>query len=263
MKKNLITKQAILPALVAGVLALVTANASATVQLGNPYTPTGAAYTITAKQNINSTNGSGGTSNGAVVNQDFEFKGTLGVSYTAAGAKNGALTDFGIGLYSSGGSAFSTGLEITLHQSMSASSAFVTLADFDIKSNAAFFNPNKVEASVLVFSGGTTFSFNPTQVFAALTNTTGPNGNEDYWNLNFGTLLSNAGQSSSTVINGFLLYADSVNGEKNPSDPYFITSLSGLTPVPEPSTYIGGLALVVLLVSAHAKAVLKRKSQSQ
>ena len=262
MKKNLISKQAILPALVAGVLAIASSNANATVQLTNPYTPAGANYTITAKSGVNSTNGSGGTGTGAVVNQDFEFKGTLGVSYTDAGAKKGGLTDFGIGIYSSGGSTFSTGLEIGLHQPMIASTATITLADFDLKSTATFFNPNKVEASVLVYSGANTFSFNPTQVFAALTNTTGPNGNEDYWNLNFGTLLSNSGQSSSTIISGFLLYADSLNGEKVGSDPYFITSLSGLTPVPEPSTYIGGLALVALLVSAHAKAVLKRKSQS-
>lgn len=262
MKKNVISKQAMLPALAAGVLALVTANANATVQLGNPYTPSGASYTITAKQGVNSTNGSGGTSAGASVNQDFEFKGTLGVSYTAPGAKNGGLTDFGIGLYTSGGSTFSTGLEVTLHQPSIASSVTVTLADFDLSSTATFFKPRKVESSVLVYSGATTFSFDPAQVFAALTNTTGPNGSEDYWNLNFGTLLANAGQSSSTAINGFLLYADSRNGEKNPSDPYFITSISGMTAVPEPSTYIGGLALVALLVGAHAKAVLKRKSQS-
>ena len=258
MKKNLITKTA-MPALVAGVLALMNTNANATVQLTNPYTPTGADYTITAWQGVNSTNGSGGTSSGAVVNSDFEFKGTLGVSYSPTAG--GKLTDFGIGIYSQGGSTVSTGLNITLKQPAFASSVTATLADFDLKSTATFFNPAKVEASVLVYSGANTFSFNPTQVFAALKNTTGPTG-EDYWNLNFGTLLSNSGQSASTAISGFLLYADSANGEKIGSDPYFITSIGGFTPVPEPSTYIGGLALVALLVSAHAKAVLKRKSQS-
>lgn len=257
MKKNLISKQAMLPALVAGVLALAISNANATVQLGNPYTPAGADYTITAKSGINSTNGSGGTSAGAQVNSDFEFKGTLGVTYT----NGGKVTDFGVGIYSSGGSTFSTGLQVMYHQPVIASSATVTLADFDLKSNAAFFNPNKVESSVLVFSGANTFSFDPTQVFAALTNTTGPTG-EDYWNLNFGTLLSNSGQNPNMAINGFLLYADSANGEKVPSDPYFITSIGGIVPVPEPSTYIGGLAIVALLIAAHAKAVLKRKSQS-
>ena len=260
MKKNLISKQAMLPALVAGVLALVIASANATVQLGNPYTPAGADYTITAKQGVNSTNGSGGTSTGAVVNQDFEFKGTLGVSYSPT--NNGNFTDFGVGIYSSGGSTFSSGLQITYHQPALASSASVTLADFDLHSNATFFNPQKVEASVLVFSGANTFSFDPAQVFAALTNTTGPNGNEDYWNLNFGKLLTNAGQNANMTINGFLLYADSNNGEHVGSDPYFITSIGGIVPVPEPSTYIGGLAIVALLIAAHAKAVLKRKSQS-
>ena len=258
MKKNLISKQAMLPALVAGVLALVISNANATVQLGNPYTPAGADYTITAKSGINSTNGSGGTSAGAQVNSDFEFKGTLGVSYTAGNK----VTDFGVGIYASGGSTVSTGLQVMYHQPALASSATVTLADFDLHSNAAFFNPNKVEASVLVFSGANTFSFDPAQVFAALTNTTGPNGNEDYWNLNFGTLLSNSGQNANMTINGFLLYADSTNNEHVGSDPYFITSIGGIVPVPEPSTYIGGLAIVALLIAAHAKAVLKRKSQS-
>jgi hypothetical protein len=258
MKKNLVMNKAMLPALVAGALALVSSNASATVRLTNPFTPTGADYTITAKSGINSTNGSSGTSASAVVNQDFEFKGTLGVTYT----DGGKTTDFGIGIYSSGGSTVSTGLQFTLHQPSIASSVVATLADFDLKSTATFFNPNKVEASVLIFSGANTFSFNPTQVFAALTNTTGPNGNEDYWNLNFGTLLSNSGQNANMAINGFLLYADSTNGEKVGSDPYFVTSIGAITPVPEPSTYVGGLAVVLLLIGAHAKAVLKRKSQS-
>jgi hypothetical protein len=259
MKLQSIPKQALLPALVAAVSALVTVNANATVELGNPYTPAGADYTITAKQGVNSTNGSGGTSTGAQVNQDFEFKGTLGVSYSPT--NNGKFTDFGVGIYNNGGT-FSSGLNITYHQPAVASTASVTLADFDIQSNATFFNPQKVEASVLVYSGANTFSFNPTQVFAALQNTTGPNGNEDYWNLNFGTLLSNSGQSSNTPITGFLLYADSTNGEKVGSDPYFITSIGGFTPVPEPSTYVGGLALIGLVIAAHLKGGLKRRSQT-
>jgi hypothetical protein len=98
--------------------------------------------------------------------------------------------------------------------------------------------------------------------FPALQNTTGPNGNEDYWNLNFGTLLTNAGQSANTPINGFLLYADSTGGEKVGSDPYFITSIGGFTPVLEASTYIGGFALIALVIARHAKDVLKRRSQS-
>ena len=210
MKLNIIPKKAFCQQSLPAFLAAATSQANATVQLTNPYTPAGADYTITAKSGISGANGSGGTSAGALVNQDFEFKGTLGVSYTPAGGK---MTDFGIGLYSNGGT-FSSGLQVTYHQPAIASTALVTLADFDIKSNAAFFNSQKVEASVLVYSGANTFSFNPTQVFAALTNTTGPNNNEDYWNLNFGTLLTNAGQSANTPISGFLLYADANNGEK-------------------------------------------------
>jgi len=260
MKMNLVTKQALLPALVAGVLALASVNANATVQLTNPYTPTGADFTITAFQGVNSTNGSGGTSSGAVVNNDFEFKGSLGVSYSPTAG--GKFTDFGLGIYSNGGSTVSTGLNISLHQTSTASSVSVTMADFDISTGDAFFKTGKVESSILVFGPGNTllFSANPTAVFNAMVPS--PKGN-DFWDLNFGKLLSNAGISSSTGISGFLLYADSANGEKIGSDPYFITSINGgMTVVPEPSTYIGGLAIVALLIGAHAKAVLKRKSQS-
>jgi hypothetical protein len=259
MKKNLIAKQALLPALVAGVLALASVNANATVQLTNPYTPAGADYTITAFQGVNSTNGSGGTSNGAVVNSDFEFKGTLGVSYSPTGG--GKLTDFGLGIYSSGGSTVSTGLNISLHQTSIASSLTITLADFDISTKDPFFKTGKVESSILVFGPGNTllFSANPTSVFNAMTPSSK---GSDYWDLNFGKLLSNAGISPNSGISGFLLYADSANGEKVGSDPYFLTSIGAFTPVPEPSTYIGGLAIVALLIGAHAKAVLKRKSQS-
>lgn len=261
----------IVPALVLGMIAIGNSTARATVLLGNPYTPTGATYTVSAVQGINSTNGSGGTKAGAQVNRDFEFQGTLGVSYTdpngGGGKKGGAggLTDFGIGIYSSGGLTLSTGLEVQLNSPSAASSVTVTLADFDIHAGDAFFNPRKVESSVLVYGADHTsvlFSASPADVFKALVNTSGPNGSEDYWNLNFGTLLSNAGQSSSTPIGGFLLYADSNNGEKVPSDPYFITSINGgvpITPVPEPSTYVGGITLVALLIGTHAKAVLKRK----
>lgn len=259
---NLISKSA----LVAGAFGFLAANANATVELGNPYRPTGANYTIIAKQGVNSSNGNGGTSTGAQVNQDFEFKGTLGVSYTGSGGKKGSTsTDFGIGIYSAGGVTLSTGLEIKLDQPSTASTVTVTLADFDLSSTATFFNPGKVESSVLVYGAGgnVIFSASPTQVFNALVNTTGANGSEDYWNLNFGTLLQQNGQSSATPISGFLLYADSTNGEKVPSDPYFITSINGgMTAVPEPATYVGGLALVALLISAHAKAVLKKKAQT-
>lgn len=256
-----IATKATLTLLGASALLLAVSPAYATVDLGNPYTPTGASYTITAKQNVNSVNGSGGTSTGAQVNQDFEFKGTLGAAYTTAAGKK---TEFGIGIYSDGGSTFSTGLNISLHQPSIASSVNITLADFDLKSTAAFFNPNKVEASILVYGLNNTvlFSADPTAVFKALTPSTGQT-SEDYWDLNFGTLLANAGQSANTTISGFLLYADSAHGEKVPSDPYFLVAVNGGIPqVPEPSTYIGGAALIALLIGAHTRAVLKKKTSS-
>ena len=66
--------------------------------------------------------------------------------------------------------------------------------------------------------------------------------------MNFGKLLANAGQSADATISGFLLYADSKNGETPNSDPYFSTSVSGGIPaIPEPRTYLGGAVLVALL----------------
>jgi hypothetical protein len=256
--------KAALSLLGASALCIAATPANATVDLGNPYAPAGASYTITAKSGINSTNGSGGTSAGAQVNQDFEFKGTLGVAYTGSSGKNaGKQTEFGLGIYSDGGT-FSTGLDVHLNQPSVASSVSITLADFDLKSTATFFNPNKVEASILVYGANNTvlFSADPAAVFAALSPSTGQT-TEDYWDLNFGKLLSNAGQSSNTSISGFLLYADSTDGEKVASDPYFLVSVNGGIPViPEPSTYVGGAVLVAFLIGMHARAVLKKKSAS-
>jgi hypothetical protein len=253
-----ISQRYLLPALVAGALAAAVSQANATVNLGNPYAPAGANYTITAKSGINSVNGSGGTSVGAQVNSDFEFKGALGVTYTAGGK----TTPWGIGIYSSGGTV-STGLDITLNQQSIASSVSITLADFDINTGDPFFKTGKVESSILVYGSNNTvlFSANPTDVFKAMTPSA--NGKSDYWDLNFGQLLSNAGQSSNTPISGFLLYADSANGEKVGSDPYFLVAVNGGIPmVPEPSTYLGGFAAIAFLIGMHARVVLKKKKTS-
>lgn len=248
-----------LPAMVAGACLLASVHANAAVLLGNPYRPTGAGYTITAVQNVNGADGTGGTNSGAQVNRDFEFNGTLGVAYTDSKNK---VTQFGIGLYQNGTATLSTGLNVKLDAISSASSVSVTLADFDITTSATFFNLGKVASSVLVYGANNSvlFSADPTAVFKAMTPVTGQN---DYWNLNFGTLLANAGQSSNSLISGFLLYADSTRGEKANSDPYFITSINGGIPmIPEPRTYVGGAVLVALLIFAHAKAVLKKKAET-
>ena len=255
-----IATKATLCLLSASALLVAASSANATVNLGNPYTPTGASYTITAKSGINSTNGSGGTSNGAQVNSDFEFQGTLGVAYTTSAGK---LTEFGIGIYKDG-TTFSTGLDVQLHQPSMASNVSITMADFDLKSTATFFNPGKVESSILVYGANNTvlYSANPTAVFGAMTPSTGQT-TEDYWDLNFGTLLANGGLPSNTTISGFLLYADSANGEKVPSDPYFLVAVNGGIPVvPEPSTYLGGAAVIAFLIGMHARAVLKKKNTS-
>src|SRR4051812_29047611 len=85
---------------------LVFAQVSSGVTLqGNPFRPTGANFTITAVQGISDANPQGVSGVSPQVNRDFEFQGTTGVSYDTGG---GHLTDFGLGLYTSGASTFST-----------------------------------------------------------------------------------------------------------------------------------------------------------
>jgi hypothetical protein len=243
-----------------GASALLTAvsTANATVELGNPFIPTGADYSITGVAAINPTNGNGGSSSGAQVNRDFEFKGAYGVSYTQAGK----LVPFGLGLYTdSSGALKSGGLNVTFNNVSLASSVNITLCDFDIDTKATFFNPGKVEPSIQIYGAGGVLigTATPTNVF----NSMKPSSQgKDYWDLNFGALLSSMGQSPNAGISGFLLYADSNAGEKANSDPYFLVAVAGVPMVPEPSTYVGGAALIALLLGLHTRAVLKKKNSS-
>ena len=56
-------RRALFPALLAAVLAVVASSANAVTELGNPYTPPGADFSIYAEQNVNLStgNGQGGT----------------------------------------------------------------------------------------------------------------------------------------------------------------------------------------------------------
>ena len=233
----------LLSCLVVAVFVAVASKASATVlQVGNPYTlPGSTGFQIFALQGIDASSPLGKTGFNPQVNRNFEFPDSIGVSYE----KNGALTNFGLGLYSNAqGQVQSTGLKIVYDNLVQASMVTVTLEDFDIQAGkATFFNPQKVEPSVVLLGpGGSIFaSAKPTDIFSALVPVAGPL-KGDTWNLNLGALLSNL-HLSDGQISVFILSADALNGEQPNSDPYLLVSVtSNCTPVPEPANYAVGLA---------------------
>src|SRR6476660_6725564 len=73
-------------------LAIAGQNARATFLRGQPYTPTGADFTMTAVQGIDASHPNGNTSFHPQVNGDFEFKDSIGVTYDQGG---GHTKDFG------------------------------------------------------------------------------------------------------------------------------------------------------------------------
>jgi hypothetical protein len=173
------------------------------------------------------------------VNTDVEFTGGIGVSYDAGDGKG--LNDFGIGLYQNAHSqTVSTGLRIQLNQATDASFITLTLADFDIGSGDKFFNPKKVEPSLLLLGpGGSVYATaSPSDIFPNLTFDTTTTGkgkgkgkgpNVDTWDLNLGQLLASL-HLSDTSITGYVLYADAKGGETVKSDPYFFVSQSVVSP---------------------------------
>lgn len=207
------------------------ASVSAQTRQGNPYVPTGANYTITGVQGISDANPMG-TTNGAQVNTDFEFKPSIGVTYSQS---NGSLKDFGIGLYQAAGTtAASTGLRIDYNGPSDANTAEVTVMDFDIKSLQDGFKAKKVApAMVILGTGGAVLATaTPTDI---LHNMVAVPGEKDTWTVNIGRVLASKGVQATTV-NGVLLHADAKNGESTKSDPYLLKSASNPTQVPEPAT---------------------------
>jgi hypothetical protein len=217
----------------------VTPSAKASLQ-GNPYIPAGANFKIYAQQGIDAAHPFGNSAFSPQVNTNFEFTPSIGVSYDTGKA---TPTDFGIGLYSPAkGMITSTGLQIVYNHLVDAASVTITLEDFDIDTKATFFNNKKVEPSIILFGpGGTVYaSASPIDIFPNLvpnmSGSAGGKGSTDMWDLNFGALLSTL-HLSDAPISGFLLYADTTNGEKPNSDPYLLVSVgNGVPPVPEPTT---------------------------
>jgi hypothetical protein len=246
------TKTHLLTAGLLGAAVLLAASGRASViDVGNPYIPTGADFTITALQGIDASNPLGASGFSPQVNNNFEFTPSIGVAYDQGG---GNLKDFGLGLYSTGGGGGkkggagpleSTGLDIQYNQSVTASSVSFTVEDFDIGSKDTAFKSGKVEPSLLLLgvNGSVYASFTPQQIFPALTPTTG-NANDDIWKVNIGQLLTTS-HISDAAISGFVLYADATGGEQA-SDPYLLVSVGpgGMSPVPEANA---GVVLAPLL----------------
>jgi hypothetical protein len=253
------TKRSLSVALLTLALTFAGRNAHATFVRGQPYTPTGADFNISAVQGINPSNPTGTSGFHPQVNGDFEFKDSIGVSWDDG---TGKLKDFGIGLYQDSAKALqSTGLMINYNQLVQASSVTITVEDFDITAGKdTFFNPSKVEPGLILFGpGGSVFaSLNPTQIFPYLTPNTTTGSKTDVWDLNFGAALSGL-HLADGPISGFLLYADSLNGEKANSDPYLLVAAgSGIPTIPEPSNYVAAIAAIAIL-GVSQLTILRRK----
>ena len=252
------TKQNLSIAALAVALAFAAPNAHATFLRGQPFTPTGANFSMSAAQGINASNPTGNSSLKPQVNGDFEFKDSIGVSYDDG---TGKLKDFGIGLYQdSAHNTQSTGLMINYNQLVQASSITITIEDFDINTGDTFFKTGKVEPSITLFGpGGAVFaSLTPTDVFKNMVPNTSTGTHTDVWDLNFGKVLASM-HLADGPITGFLLYADALGGEQNNSDPYLLVAVgSGIPQVPEPANYLAGIAALVMLGMSHM-TVLRRK----
>ncbi len=254
------TKRNLIAALFLFALLLSVPNAHATFLRGQPYTPTGASFSMSAVQGINSSHPTGTSGFHPQVNGDFEFQNSIGVSYEDS---TGHLKDFGLGLYQdSAHNTFSTGLRIDYNQLVLASSVTITIEDFDIQAgHDTFFKSTKVEPSITLFGpGGSIFaSLTPAQIFPYMTPNTTPGAHSDVWDLNFGAVLSGL-HLADGPISGFLLYADMNAGEQANSDPFLLVAVgSGIPQVPEPSTYFAAIAALFILGVSHL-TILRRKS---
>jgi hypothetical protein len=210
----------------------LSANGAAT-RHGHTYVPPGANYTIFGLQGIDTSHMFGDGSTTAQVNSGFESSEGLGVTYDPG---NGKLTDFGIGLYQSTQmQTKSTGLQIQLATPTDANHLTITVEDFDLQMGATFFNPGKVEMSLLILGAGGTVYANaqPTNIFPDLvwssSNTGGKKASTDMWDLNLGKLLQSM-HLADTNVTGYVLYADAQHGEKVPSDPYFFVNQTIVSP---------------------------------
>lgn len=232
-------------------------NASAVVLLGQPYTPTGANFSISALQGIDAANPMGKSGFSPQVNKDFEFPNAIGVSYDKGG---GSLQAFGLGLYSDASKAVqSTGLRIDYTGLVDASSVTITVEDFDITpGKATGYNPKKVEPTILLLglNNAVIASAKPTDIFPTMV----AHGTQDVWDINMGDLLDQLNVASQQIT-GFILAADMLNGEQPNSDPYLLVSVGNGIMVPEPANYAVGLAAILFAGLFHVRQVRAKRQQ--
>jgi hypothetical protein len=251
-----------LPCLVALILAAASSPAHAVFLRGQPYTPTGANFSIFAVQGIDPSNPQGQTGFSPQVNGDFEFQGSTGVSYDKGG---GQLQAFGLGLYAGANNAVeSTGLNVKYTSLVDPSSITITVEDFDIQAGkSTFFNPNKVMPLITIFgqNGLVLGTATPQQIFPNMTPNSSLNSkSNDVWDINIGAVLSTMNISANS-ISGFLLAADQANGEKPNSDPYLLISIgNGIPNVPEAGTVFPVVGLLTAVIATHT---LRRRKQKE
>ena len=235
--KNQIISKMLGASAIAAALALSAAASAQSTDVGTTYSPSGADFTISALQGIDASNPTGNFGT-AQVDLNFEFNPSIGVAYTG---QDGKLKDFGIGLYSNQGGdkgpAESTGLMVTYNSLVNASTANLTVEDFDLDNNATGFKPEKVTPLMQIYGSNNQLigTATPSQIFSAMMG----NAKDDVWTVNVGTLLKGMGDSSNQGISKVLLYADSANGEKTNSDPYLLKAVGNAQPVPEPFSLCG------------------------
>jgi len=206
----------------------------------NVYAPPGAAnYSIVAQQGINAAHQLGDSAYTPLVNTDFEFSPSIGVTYQKVNGTKVTLTDFGIGLYKdTAGNVVSSGLEILYNVPVFASSITMQLEDFDINTSATFFNPNKVEPTITLLGANNVVLAvaGPSAIFPNLVSVSAASGGHpDIWSVNFAGLLTTL-HLADLAVKGVLLSADVPNGEKPNSDPYLLLSVGNGIQVPEPSS---------------------------
>lgn len=215
---------------------------------GNPFTPSGADFSITALQGIDASDPFGKSGFSPQVNENFESNPSIGVSFDQG---NGTLTDFGLGLYqNTANQVQSTGLDIQYNLPVDAASVTITVEDFDLKAGDTNFNfAQKVAPTILLLQGNSIYATaTPSDIFPNLVAATTTNQKGDVWNVSFSGLLSTLGKADAPIT-GFILSADSVNGETPNSDPYLLVTVGNGTAVPEPTTYLlvfAGSALGIL-----------------
>lgn len=244
-------------------LAMTTFSVAAPIELGQPYTPTGENYSITALQNLTPLTLDYGISSGANPNVNLGFQGGFGVRYTNA---DGVLTDFGIGLYDAccapGIQVASTGLNITFDHLVYSHGLSATLGSFGLNEFSTDAAPDRVAPTISIYGDGGSLlgNFSTADILAdhaiQLLSSHDPIAQTDLWRLNLDALVG-----SNTMISGFTLGADTHNGGGSlmavPSNPYYFVSASGgdCAMIPEP-----GSAFLILTAGLGALIITRRRN---